>query len=434
MGDSDTETTESSDKESSARAMRNKRRGARKKDDTSSKSKKKPTPTDKTDKKKMKKVSKPKAAEDSDDSTEEEKVPDVVKSKKGGLPMNPKKKKATAPKISPSALNAKRSKNFSEEEDVLICKAYVRVSEDPVKGANQKSDVFWKAVYSNYNELKLSQEEEIPERNSQAIKNRFQRHIQKHANLYNGYYKQLKDKNPSGWKEDDYLCNTVIKFNEEEGRQFQFTNCMPILQKLLKFDPMMTDLTFDDDDELDSSNTNKIAGAMGANKPRPIGNKKAKKAKLETGSLASLETDKVASIAKLSEATSKLAETMERRQLHDTWLRMAQMYQSMGDFPMCQEYLKKVADDQAKFASSIAARDTQETPVVPTEVGGLEEDGKQPAVEENVSVTSSGHPRVPGESDESDSSDGREVLQDLSTAEQVGAIEDAYEDVAKTGV
>jgi len=43
-----------------------------------------------------------------------------------------------------------RSPNFSGYEDFILCRAYSKTSNDPVKGACQKGSVFWESVYVNY--------------------------------------------------------------------------------------------------------------------------------------------------------------------------------------------------------------------------------------------------------------------------------------------
>ena len=42
------------------------------------------------------------------------------------------------------------SKNYTREEDELICKAFVSVTTDPVKGASQKGSTFWQAVHRKF--------------------------------------------------------------------------------------------------------------------------------------------------------------------------------------------------------------------------------------------------------------------------------------------
>ena len=76
---------------------------------------------------------------------------------KAGVKQKPKKK-GTTPKA-----------RFNAMEDLLLCRAYVSVSEDAAKGANMKSADFWKAVLEKFRYLcqqaKLENYERLDDRN-----------------------------------------------------------------------------------------------------------------------------------------------------------------------------------------------------------------------------------------------------------------------------
>ena len=40
-----------------------------------------------------------------------------------------------------------KGKAYLAEEDVALCRAWMRVSEDPITGSEQKADCFWQAVH-----------------------------------------------------------------------------------------------------------------------------------------------------------------------------------------------------------------------------------------------------------------------------------------------
>ena len=48
-------------------------------------------------------------------------------------------------KLEPSDL--KGTGKFTDEEDLFICKAHVSCSTDPIVGAEQKGEKFWKSVH-----------------------------------------------------------------------------------------------------------------------------------------------------------------------------------------------------------------------------------------------------------------------------------------------
>jgi hypothetical protein len=87
-----------------------------------------------------------------------------------------------------------RASSFVAVEDVVLCKAYVNVTLNPIDGVGQKSKEFWD--YTHRKCCLLLKEEnpsdELQERDSESLKNQFQRKIQKKMNVYNKYYKQAK--------------------------------------------------------------------------------------------------------------------------------------------------------------------------------------------------------------------------------------------------
>jgi hypothetical protein len=92
-----------------------------------------------------------------------------------------------------------RSSNFVAVEDVALCKAYVNVTLNPIDGVGQKSKEFWDHNHRKYcvllKEDNLS--EALQDRDSESLKNQFQRQIQrKMMNVYNKYNKQVKEECP----------------------------------------------------------------------------------------------------------------------------------------------------------------------------------------------------------------------------------------------
>jgi hypothetical protein len=111
------------------------------------------------------------------------------------------------------------------------------------------SGAFWRKVKESFDE-KLEEEDDkeddLPARDATAIENRFKRHIQKDLFYYNKYYKQIKEKKPSGKTEEDIIQDAVDHYLEMEGKPFKFQHCVETLHQMPKFNPMIDD---DDDDE-----------------------------------------------------------------------------------------------------------------------------------------------------------------------------------------
>ena len=45
--------------------------------------------------------------------------------------------------------------NFSVEEDILLCKAWVDSTQNSIKGNNQKAYEYWQSVYERYSALEI---------------------------------------------------------------------------------------------------------------------------------------------------------------------------------------------------------------------------------------------------------------------------------------
>jgi hypothetical protein len=206
--------------------------------------------------------------------------------------MAPAKKAAKrTKKTADTATKAKKvkQKNFTTHEDVLLCKAYVNISTNPVAGTGKKAKDFWKGIKEKFDELCKAEPppetEGTPERDQEALMNRFKRHIQKKMNVFNRYFKQVKQEAPSGTPYEEHIELAMERYLEEEGRPFPFKECVAILHQMPKFDPMfeVEEIEIDDDDEEEDDEdpstpnsdkkpaaVNSIGAPMGAGKPRPL--------------------------------------------------------------------------------------------------------------------------------------------------------------------
>ena len=86
--------------------------------------------------------------------------------------------------------------NFTDEEDIYLCKAWVSCSTDPVIGAEQKGEKFWKNVhdkmYSLYNEeAEVAMQTKRP---WDSIRNRFQKTLGPNVQKFNAHCKQAVEK------------------------------------------------------------------------------------------------------------------------------------------------------------------------------------------------------------------------------------------------
>ena len=302
-------------------------------------------------------------------------------------------------KADPDAIKGVR--RWTDEEDLFLCRAFVNVSQDSADGANQKGSDFWKKVYSKMYIL-YDEEAEVKSTTKwtwESVRNRFQKTIQKEVQKYNSYYKQVMEKEQSGWTTEMYIEQAAEVYRTIEGKPFKHTSCVPTLHQLPKFDPMTEEEEDEGDKKLAANNIDKV---QGDNLARPLGSKKAKRQKLiDKFELES--TSSAATAAVLAASSERMAVASERRQQHDSWFKRAEMYFRLGDDEKAREYLQKMEEDDvlyqaakstasatASVPSVVAGAASVPTPAVASAATSVEEEEK----EELESVDSS-HPSQP---------------------------------------
>ena len=207
----------------------------------SSASKKKPPPP-------KKRSSEPR--DDSDDDSEDSDLQDPTPKKKKKKTGAPKQKKTEAAAVlkkegkTPTKGVGRKAPNFTLDEDVFLCKAYVAASEDPRKGTDQSAEDFWKTVLMYYNSLREKENDQksddevlLIERDASKIKGRFMKEIQPKVNKFNfKYLKPALDLFPSGVKDIvKYACEEWKKVEGKGTKVFHLVHCLEPLQSLPKF-------------------------------------------------------------------------------------------------------------------------------------------------------------------------------------------------------
>jgi hypothetical protein len=56
------------------------------------------------------------------------------------------------PDLDPTATKKKKAPNYTEPEDFELCRAWIRISEDPAVGIHQDGNTFWQRVTTAYHE------------------------------------------------------------------------------------------------------------------------------------------------------------------------------------------------------------------------------------------------------------------------------------------
>ena len=77
-----------------------------------------------------------------------------------------------------------RGVQWSEAEEVLLCKAHVNVSEDGAVGTDQSANAFWQRIAETFEELVTEAREDFPKRPAAALQTRWSSVIQKDVSLF----------------------------------------------------------------------------------------------------------------------------------------------------------------------------------------------------------------------------------------------------------
>ena len=103
---------------------------------------------------------------------------------------------------------SKRTKNFVFQEDEVICNGWLKVSKDPIHGANQTRASFWKKVHSYFEKSK----ETAVVRTQSSIMHRWLA-IQLSVNKYCACMEAIERRNQSGLTIQNKVFRFVVIFN-----------------------------------------------------------------------------------------------------------------------------------------------------------------------------------------------------------------------------
>lgn len=181
-----------------------------------------------------------------------------------------------------------RGPNYSTVEDLLICKAFITTSEDPIHGTSQRGKTFKENMHKNY--LARLKEQVAYEKNilssssaatrseyqsngftglpyksrtANSIYDRFKTKISGDTMKYCGIYEMTE--RGSGTNEEDFRETCLAIFARRTGNVFDFLKCWDYLKDKAKYACFRRDM----------------AAAESKKAARPIGTKQAKEAKKE---------------------------------------------------------------------------------------------------------------------------------------------------------
>lgn len=204
---------------------------------------------------------------------------------------------------------SRRGNNFHPLDDQQLAKAWISVSEDPIKGTDQTKTIFWTSV---------KEVGQFLARTPESLRQRWR--VLSHAvSKFSGHMNSVTKLNQSGTNNEDTLSKALELFKKDEGREFKFLPCYDILSECPKF---KSEPTTSATASPASSSPNVSALSSGSPKGRPIGRDRAKIA----GSISSVEVRRVEALERIASATEKKAEVfadLSSALKHQNFLRVA---------------------------------------------------------------------------------------------------------------
>jgi hypothetical protein len=154
---------------------------------------------------------------------------------KGERPSATKKPKKVPSTLSGTVVPYRVRMNFTEVEDECLTRAYVSVSDDPLKGAQQKGAVFWDNVMMVFQKFCTDNgiNHPIP-RKREALQDRWRKFIAKDCMRFAGCMKMSKAQRRSGFTEQDYITRARAFYKAaaqcKADETFKFFTCWNILR------------------------------------------------------------------------------------------------------------------------------------------------------------------------------------------------------------
>ncbi len=97
-------------------------------------------------------------------------------------------------------------RNFSQIEDVALCKAYVNASQNGAVGNEWQNELFWMEIKSKFDALmSIKSQEHQYQREWNSLRNWYKRVIQKSVSEWFPFYHRVFREKSSGVPQTDYI-------------------------------------------------------------------------------------------------------------------------------------------------------------------------------------------------------------------------------------
>ena len=112
-----------------------------------------------------------------------------------------------------------RGKSWNRKEELALVRAWIRTSENPLVGTDEKAVVFWKAALENFVSLATDYRVDVESEAAQGRwKHRNWRSLQSHfgtisaaCQKFQGVYERVRSSRPTGFSsDDDFIKGAII--------------------------------------------------------------------------------------------------------------------------------------------------------------------------------------------------------------------------------
>ncbi|XBI10600.1 hypothetical protein VPH35_137838 [Triticum aestivum] len=129
-----------------------------------------------------------------------------------------------------------RTGSYTQDEDKLICQAWMEISQDPRTGAQQKGIVFWTRVHKTFHERKMFEPYQITSnRGIGSIQKRWL-FIQQECNKYQAAFESVEARPVSGLGVGDTAFQSLEAFKARHNdKPFTLTHCWTLINNCPEF-------------------------------------------------------------------------------------------------------------------------------------------------------------------------------------------------------
>jgi hypothetical protein len=115
-----------------------------------------------------------------------------------------------------------QGKKWPEGDNIALCRAWLRTSENAVKGTDQSVNEYWDSVHESFTKDSWS------ERTRKAARNRWS-NIQHDVMKFHGMFCAASRNQASGANDGDVIANVATLY-QRVGRVFDFLHCWHVLK------------------------------------------------------------------------------------------------------------------------------------------------------------------------------------------------------------